>query len=227
MLPTMNAETLQALWPPKQGAERTGRFVRHRAFKLSAEHYQRSHPGVPWMPQSAVEILADMVKSSDRCLEWGSGDSTSWLSRRTASIVSAEHDPQWYERVRMQLAAQGDDPRKVRLLSLDPRDRPTESPYVRLIDEFDPGQIDICFVDGEHRATCMLEAIPKLASGGLLILDDAQGFLDHPSRCTYARSRRGLGPLNDDWRQISELLADWRLIWTGDGYSDAAFWTKP
>ena len=228
MLPTMDTETLQSLWPPKQGAKRTGRWLRHRGFRALAEHYQRSNPGVPWMPQSAVEILADMVKSSDRCLEWGSGDSTTWLSRRTASILSAEHDPEWYDRTRGQLAAQGDDPTKVRLLSVEPRDRPAESPYVRVIDEFEPGQLDICFVDGEHRAACVFEAIPKLASGGLLIVDDAQSFLDHPSRCTYAPySRQGLGPVDDDWRRISELLADWRLIWTGDGYSDAAFWIKP
>jgi predicted O-methyltransferase YrrM len=225
MLSAMSVQRLQALWPPKQGAQRTVRRVRHSGFKFAAETYQRRNPSVPWMPQSAVEILSDMLPGGDRCLEWGSGASTTWLASRCASIVSAEHDRDWSERVRTELTQQGADPNSVRLLSLEPSDRPAESPYVRVIDEFEPGQLDVCFVDGEHRATCVLESIPKLASGGLLIVDDSQAFLDHPSRCTY--SRQGLGPVDDDWRRVSQQVEKWRLVWTGDGYSDAAIWIKP
>jgi predicted O-methyltransferase YrrM len=221
-MPAMNVESL---WPPQRAARRVARRAKATGFQMAAERYQRSHPGAPWMPQPAIEILSDMLRSTDRCLEWGSGASTTWLSDRCASIVSVEHDPGWYQRVRDQLTASGSDPASVRLLGLEPTDVPAESPYVRAVDEFAHGELDVCFVDGEHRAACVLEAIPRLASNGLLIVDDAQSFLDHPSRCIS--SRAGRGPLDDDWRQISELLSDWRLIWVGDGYSDAATWVKP
>jgi predicted O-methyltransferase YrrM len=215
----------RALWPPKRAAKIAAIRARETGYQLAAEHYQRRHPGVPWMPQSAIEILSDMLRKTDRCLEWGSGASTTWLSDRCASVVSVEHDPDWYQRVCAQLREHGANPDSVRLLSLAPSDPPAQSPYVRVIDEFAAGELDVCFVDGEHRAACVLEALPKISSGGLLIIDDAQSFLDHPSRCPT--SRAGRGPLGDDWRRIAESISGWRLIWTGVGYSDAAFWVKP
>jgi predicted O-methyltransferase YrrM len=216
---------IRSLWPPRHGARRLAQSLRHRRAKLGAEHYQRRHGGVPWTPQSAVEILSDMLRTTDRCLEWGSGASTTWFADRTASIVSIEHDPDWFERVRTQLAAHGADVEWVRLLAVEPQGTPTESPYVRVIDEFPDEELDVCFIDGEHRAACALESIPKLSSGGLLIVDDAQHFIDHPSRCQ--RSRDGQGPSDAEWARFTELVRNWRLIWTGDGFSDTAIWIKP
>jgi predicted O-methyltransferase YrrM len=216
---------IEQLWPPREGATRVARKIQHTGFQMAAEHYQRRNPGVPWMPQRANEILEGMLRPTDRCLEWGSGDSTIWLRARCASIISVETDPSWYERVRADLSKRGYDPDSVRLLSTEPADRPAESDYVRVVDAFDDGELDVCFVDGEHRPTCIFEVIPKLTSRGLLIVDDVHGYLDHPSHCVY--SREGLGHLSDGWREVAERLADWRMIWTGDGYSDAAIWIKP
>jgi predicted O-methyltransferase YrrM len=214
-----------SLWPPRPAAYRAADRLIANWAQLRAEHYQRRNPDVPWMPQSAVEILDDMLKPTDRCIEWGSGRSTPWLCHRTQSVLSLEHDTDWYQRVRNRLAAQGCDVESVRLLSLQPQDRPYESPYVRAIDEFGDGELDVSFIDGEHRATCVLESIPKLSSGGLLIVDDSQGFLDHRSSCR--ESRHGLGPRDTKWSQVADAVKDWRLVWTGDGYSDAAIWVKP
>jgi len=218
----MTART--SLRPRDTVAKATSR-IRHEGFKQAAEYYQRRNAGVPWLPQSTIAMLDEMLLKTDRCLEWGSGTSTTWFADRCASILSVENDPAWYQRVRAELTEHGRDPDSVRLLSLEPTSRPAESPYVRAVDEFADGKLDVCFVDAEHRPTCILEAMPKLATGGILILDDVQGYLDHPSRCTY--SREGLGPLNDEWRTVAEALADWRLIWTTDRYSDCAVWVKP
>jgi predicted O-methyltransferase YrrM len=210
---------------PREAVAAAAHRIRHEGFKQAAEYYQRRHPGVPWLPQRTIEMLDEMLLKTDRCLEWGAGASTTWFAQRCASIVSVEHDRTWDQRVRTQLAEHGEDPESVRLLSLEPTDRPADSPYVRAVDAFADGELDVCFVDAEHRPTCMLEAMPKLAPGGMLILDDAQGYIDHPSRCTY--SRQGKGPLNQEWRNVTERLADWRLIWTTDRYSDCAIWIKP
>jgi predicted O-methyltransferase YrrM len=166
-----------------------------------------------------------MLQTSDACLEYGSGSSTTWVGKRVQKIVSAEHDPIWFSRVQGDLAAAGLPRDSVRLVSPDPGDRPEESPYVRLIDEFADGQLTVCLVDGEHRPACMREAIAKLASGGLLLLDDAHGVLDHPTLSPHARA--GLGPVDDEWAAIAALLSGWRMLWASDGYSDAAIWIKP
>ena len=174
---------LSSIWPPRRTVDR-----------LAAEAYRRRHLDAPWLTRPAIALLPDLLRATDRCLEYGAGTSTAWLTRRVGSVVSAEHDPVWFARVQRQLAQEGLDRDSVRLLGTDPQDQPESSPYVRVIDEFGDGELDACFVDGMHRATCALAAIPKLASGGLLLVDDAQGYLDHPTRSPH--SRAGCGPLD-------------------------------
>ncbi|MBV9836657.1 MAG: class I SAM-dependent methyltransferase [Solirubrobacterales bacterium] len=203
-----------SFWPPRRTRDR-----------IAAELYQKRNPDVPWLGQPAIAALSDLLRPTDRCLEWGSGTSTAWLCRRVASITSAEHDPAWFERVRSLLDQDGLRTGVVRLLSTDPQEEPSASPYVRLIDEFADGELDVCYVDGEHRAACITAALPKLASGGMLVLDDAHGFLDHETVSPH--SRQGLGPLDLDWASFEELVSDWRLLWTSDGFSDTAIWFKP
>ena len=205
---------LSSFWPPRRAYDR-----------FAAEYYQRRHPGVPWLTKDAIELLPGLLRPTDRCLEWGSGASTAWLSRHVASIQGIEHDPVWYERVRSQLARAGAAQGSVRLESIEPQNDPTASPYVRVIDEFADGGLDVCFVDGEHRAACALAAVEKLASGGVLVVDDAHGVLDHPT--SSAHSRHGQGPLDADWAAFAGLVDRWRCIWTSDGFSDTAFWIKP
>ena len=204
----------ESFWPPRRTFDR-----------IASEYYQRRNPSVPWLTRGAIEALTDLLRSTDSCLEWGAGKSTAWVGSRVQRVVSVEHDPVWFERVQNQLAANGLDRDSVRLLSVEPNDRPGDSPYVRAIDEFGDGQLDVVFIDGEHRAVCALEAIPKLASGGVLIIDDVQSLLDHRTSSPHSRWR--LGPVNADWEKIAGLLRDWRLIWTSDGFSDTAIWIKP
>lgn len=205
---------LSSFWPPRRTLGRLG-----------AELYQRRHPGIPWLSRGAVEVLPDLLRDTDRGLEWGSGDSSVWLSTRLDSMVCVEHDPVWAARVKERLQRRGLNLGSVRLLATEPAARPADSPYVRVIDEFTDGELDVCVVDGEHRAACALSALPKLSPGGLLVLDDAHGYLDHAT--TSPHSRHGLGPLDSDWASFAQLVKTWRLIWTSDGYSDTAIWIKP
>jgi predicted O-methyltransferase YrrM len=205
---------VSSFWPP--------RAAYHR---FAAEGYQRRNPEVPWLPKAAIETLPDLLKPTDRFLEYGSGKSTAWLAKRVGKLVSVEHDKAWFDRVQGQLSANGLDRDSVRLLSLDPSDRPAESPYVRAIDEFAGGELDVCLVDGEYRVACMREAIARLASGGMLLLDDAHGVLDHPTTAPHARY--GRGPADRDWAELAEQLSGWRMTWISDGYSDCAIWFKP
>lgn len=203
-----------SFWPPRRTLNRA-----------AAELYRRRNTELPWVTRDAIKLLRDLVKPTDRCLEWGAGSSTAWLSSRAASVLSVEHDPAWSERVSAQLAREGLVRGSVRLLSTAPLERPAASPYVRVIDEFGEGELDFCFIDGEHRAACALAVLPKLACGGVLVIDDVQSRLDHAT--TSPGARVGRGPADGDWASFKGLVSDWRQIWTSDGYSDTAFWIKP
>lgn len=201
-------------WTPRYLADRV----------LLAAH-QRRHPDLPWWPREAIGHLEDMLRPTDRCLEWGSGRSTAWLAERTASVMSIEHDTEWFDAVSVQLAEHGLPEGSVRLLDAGPVERPEESPYVRVVDEFGDGEIDVCIVDGRYRGKCAVAALPKIARGGLLIVDDANWFLERSTRSPH--SRNGRGPRDEDWRHFAEAVRDWRCVWTSDGVTDTAIWIRP
>jgi predicted O-methyltransferase YrrM len=200
----------------------TPRYIGDR---LALAYDQRRSSDAPWWPKDARRHMGDMLRPTDTCLEWGSGRSTVWLSARTHSVHSIEHDREWYARVRGDLAAKGVSPDAVQLLEANSPNGPENSPYVRAVDQFSEAELDVCIVDGEHRGKCALAAVPALAPGGLLLVDDIHWFLDHPTYAPHAR--QGKGPRDDDWRQFGELVADWRCVWTTDGVTDTAIWIKP
>ena len=205
---------LDSFWPARRSVDR-----------LAAEVYRRSHLDEPWLTRQSIALLRDLLKPSDRCLEWGSGTSTTWFAARVKSLVSVEHDPDWFARVTQQLRGHHLPEDSVRLMSLSSPDPGVPPPYVSVTEEFADGELDVCFVDGERRGDCTLAAIPKLAPGGLLIVDDAHGLLDHPTDSPH--SRAGRGPLDAQWRDIAALLDGWRMMWCSDRYSDTAIWIKP
>lgn len=203
-----------SIWPPRRLYDRA-------AFEL----YQRRHPEAPWLPKETIELLNRLLRRGDNVLEWGSGRSSAWIGKQTHTLRTIEHDRVWFDQTDRQLKADGLSQVTLDLLSPEPRSDPAASPYVRVIDEFADGSLDVIFVDGEHRAACTLGSIPKLAAGGLLILDDAHNFLDHPSASPGNRYQKGHA--GAQWSEIATQIAGWRQVWVTDGYSDTAIWFKP
>ena len=64
----MSVQRLQALWPPKRGAQRTVRKVRHSGFKFAAEGTFLRNPNdprdknTPDPPQPKDEFVLKFVK---------------------------------------------------------------------------------------------------------------------------------------------------------------------
>ena len=199
----------------------TPRYIRDR---LALDLHQRRYPELPWWPADAIRHLGDMLLSTDTVLEWGSGRSTAWLVKHAGAVHSIEHDREWYDRVRSQLGALG-VPDAVRLLDDGPESAPDASPYVRVVDEFADGELNVCIVDGAHRGHCALAATERLSPYGLLMVDDIHWFLDHPTGAPHAR--QGRGPKDAVWREFQQRVANWRVVWTTDGVTDTAIWVKP
>lgn len=58
---------------------------------------------MPWMKNEEILLLEKYLKSDFDILEYGSGSSTKWFADKCKSIVSIEHDKNWYEIVRNNL----------------------------------------------------------------------------------------------------------------------------
>lgn len=138
-----------------------------------------------WWSYAAIDAVADHLEARSgqaRVFEYGSGASTAWLGRRAASVHSVEHDagfhalldgllpPLPHVTVRLVEAVPSPSPRTPSQrrghTGLDFTD------YVTAIDDVD-GPFDVVVVDGRARVACVRRALPRLATGGLLVLDNA------------------------------------------------------
>lgn len=137
---------------------------------------------LPWWTFAASAEVRDFLARQPhaRVFEWGSGSSTVWLARRSASVTSIESDAGWAQRVSATVpghvailtptipqATKGTLVRSKRwgYRSLD------FSAYVSAIDAI-PGDFDLIVIDGRAREACFARALPRLAAGGIIVFDN-------------------------------------------------------
>lgn len=189
--------------------------------------YHRKYPLNPWLTPLSISILEFWLKNSDSALEFGSGRSTIWLAKRVKQLTSIEEDSLWFEHV--QYAMQINNIRNVTLF-LRPQDVDENdgfaSQYVRIMDSFAENSFDFILIDGIYRDACACEAVNKIRSNGVLVIDDVQRYLPSDSRSPAARSRIQ-GAAGQTWTRFQNLVSEWRTIWTSSGVTDTAFFFKP
>lgn len=212
-----------------------------RTFKHWTPHYifsrigvmidYRLNPDHPWLTRHAVGLLGQLLRPDDIGLEFGSGRSTRWISRRVKKLTSVEHDARWHALGLERLTRETIENVDLFHRPLDcPVDAPhTEDPnasYVRVLDNFTDASLDFCLVDGMYRGHCAIGALPKIRAGGLVVIDNCEWFLPSPSRSPGVRSPDA-GPAGDAWRRFAEETKNWRRIWTTNGVWDTLFLFKP
>lgn len=186
--------------------------------------YRLLHPGLPWLTPQANQILESWIRPGDAGLEFGSGRSTLWFSARAGTLLSVEHNPDWYHIVTAQLEAQG---RKNVNYHLKPKDEAgkTQPAYVEAALELADNSIDFILVDGIYRDLCAVVGICKLRVGGILIIDNVNHYLPSASMAPNSVPRDGV-PDSQVWQEVYQTLRTWRTIWTSNGISDTAIFVK-
>ncbi len=142
---------------------------------------------VPWWTFESASVVDAFLQGrrDARAFEWGSGASTLWLARRSASVTAVEHDVEWGETVRTLLpsdaavdlrliaaASATGAPGEVRSAKPGATELDFRS-YVDVIDEVG-GTFDLIVVDGRAREACLVAALPHLAPDGLLVFDNVE-----------------------------------------------------
>ncbi|MFC7550545.1 O-methyltransferase [Plantactinospora sp. GCM10030261] len=202
----------------------TPRYVVDR---IAIARFQRLDPAAPWLTPRAVEFLDRMLLPDDRGLEFGSGRSTVWLARRIGHLVSVEDDAGWHERVSRQLKELSLDNVDYRFAPRDlPEDRGGDSEYARSVLELPDASLNLVLVDGAYRDHCARYALPKLAPGGLLVIDNVNWFLPSQTRSPFSRGPAD-GPATPAWAEVLSIIGGWRTVWTSCGVWDTAIYLKP
>ena len=194
---------------------------------LRRQIWIRTHPDIPWLTRQAVEILDDRLKPGDVGLEWGSGRSTVWFARRVAHLTSIEHNDHWYKRIKNLLSDKGIDNVEFFFAALDTESE-GQPEYVRAAAELSKASLDFILVDGRLRDQCTEVAMQLLKPGGMLIIDDAARYIQHPYCCPQSVMAQN-GPPSQLWAKIATELQAMgaEVIWTSDGVTATVFYFMP
>lgn len=194
----------------------TPRYIYHR---LALSIYQQRQPNAPWLVRTMVNLLDNWLTPTDRGIEWGSGRSTIWFAMRVGSLVSVEHDPGWYRRVKGAL-----DQHK--LMNVEYHLCEDESAYRAMTTAFTAGSFDFCLVDGLVRDDCALAAISLVKPGGIIVVDNCNCYLPSNSFSPYSRKPEQ-GCYTEKWAAYLDAVTGWRRVWLTDGVCDTGLWMKP
>lgn len=173
----------------RQVGDRPGTLTAHLRTLLSVyDARELARFGLPWWTYPATEAVERFLTvergGGARVFEFGSGASTVWLARRSAELVSVEHDVRFADTVRGLLAEHHVDATlhvATPIPSTDPVVPSTAhgqagldfADYVETLGRVG-GRFDLVVVDGRARGACLKAALQHLAAGGIALLDDAQ-----------------------------------------------------
>ncbi len=205
------------------------RYIRYRmlrpVLKLYYKIFKALHPHTPWTTPASIIFLKKHITKEMTGLEYGSGQSTLFFAQRLKKLVSIEHDPAWYEKVKQKLTDLGIDnveyhlipesnPKKLSkkefgkyLDSLSGHEeRPEFANYYNKVNDYPDNFFDFVLIDGRARVKCGLNAIDKLKPGGIFVLDNSE------------RSR---------YQPLHHALQSWPRVETTTGLTNTTFWFKP
>ncbi len=193
----------------------TSTYIINRLMVKLDEH---RNPQNPWLTKDAVELLQQLIRTSDIGVEFGSGRSTSWFLNRMKHLTSVEANENWHEKVKN---ANEDAIASGKLHYLLAKEI---SEYSAIIASFDDKSIDFCLVDGKHRDECALNMVAKIKSGGLLAVDNINRYIPcDRSKSPGSRKKHEKGA-SEKWNKFLLATQDWRYIWTTNGVNDTGIW---
>lgn len=121
---------------------------------------------LPWCTYSYIYFIRERLNENLSIFEYGSGSSTIFYSNFVKSIVSVEHDSQWFQKIKNLV------PKNVDIL-LVPIGLDFGESYAKSIYSKDE-KYDIIIVDGRYRVKCVIEAAAYLTDIGVIILDNSE-----------------------------------------------------
>lgn len=203
-------------------------YIRYRFLRPILKGYYKLfnlfYPGRPWTTPASILFFEKALTKDMTGLEYGSGRSTLFFAKKLNKLVSIEHYAGWYEKVKKNIEDKGItnvdyhlipkqntadavEDTKEALLKLDGHEsRDHYANYYNKVNEYPDEYFDFVLIDGRARVKCGLNAMNKLKSGGIFVLDNSE-------RTRYAPLRHA--------------LMDWPHVNTTTGLTNTTIWIKP
>lgn len=187
------------------------------ASKLAATAYEIRHPDAPWITARAVALIERRLRPQHRVFEFGAGASTTWFARRAAFVATVEHNPVWFRRVRDALDREGRTNADLRFVP--------ERDYLAVIDAFPEASFDFVLADGIFRDESIAHALPRLAPGGWLVVDNINWLMRSGSATPHSLplQAQAFSPLME---RLEPRLREMLVEWTTNGINDTAIFAR-
>lgn len=160
----------------------------HQLSKVTKNAVNKNGEAIPWFTYPAIEFLCQLNFSNSNVFEWGSGNSSKYFSARCNSIISIEHNIDWFK------VQEGTTNKNQEIIYAK------EDEYASKISAFNQ-QFDIIIIDGILRGECLTNAFDYLKSDGMFIYDnsdrDYQNCLKLRDAGFIQIDFSGFGPIND------------------------------
>ncbi len=128
--------------------------------------YSKDGAPIPWLTYSFLYFIEDRLKPDMSILEFGSGNSTLYWSKRVKTVESIEHDPNWYEKVKSMNLPKNANVSLKKVAEDGDYTKFSKTPYTP--------NFSIILVDGVERVSCLKNNYTLLEDNGVIVLDDSE-----------------------------------------------------
>lgn len=129
---------------------------------IDSELFDSNRKPIPWYTYSIIYFLKTRLRKDMTVFEFGSGSSTMFFSNHVQSVISIEHDYQWYQKVI------SDKPENVTIQYVQLE---YGGDYSKAISKYS-NNFDIVCIDGRDRCNCAKNCVSALKQDGVIIFDD-------------------------------------------------------
>lgn len=173
----------------------------------------------PWLCNTAIRELDQIVSKDKRVFEYGSGGSTLYFAAHCGEVVAVDHSQEWAQMVNDALAADQITHAKVLPIPGEPAASPQDADaqqgygsaepqfegisyknYVLALSRYPKGHFNIIVIDGRSRSACVKQASEYIAPGGVIIVDNVERKHYQPAQQQYLskhfRLKKFAGPVH-------------------------------
>jgi hypothetical protein len=189
----------------------------------------------PWVTFDATMLMENIVKEGFRVFEYGGGGSTLFFLKKKATVITVEHNRDWFNDLQQIISRKYNTGWKGELITAEPVADSSQldisnpdhyysddigfrnaifKNYVSYIDQFPDHSFDIVMIDGRARTSCIKHAAAKVKKGGWFILDNAE-------RAYYTAKQQDLLT-----QKFQLILRNFGAVPYSASFSATAIWKK-
>ncbi|MDX1913330.1 MAG: hypothetical protein SFV22_17680 [Saprospiraceae bacterium] len=168
----------------------------HKRWKQSFQPGRNSIADeLPWINFLALDVLEKHLHPEHKIFEFGGGGSTLFFCKTAGEVITVEDHAEWFNTLTETVQKKGYRHWKGFFVSPEPVNdstprshfRPQDykssvkglehlsfEKYARVIDQYPEKYFDLILIDGRARPSCIQQAIPRLKTGGLLVVDNTE-----------------------------------------------------